>query len=292
MTVIQPRSCNFLDRQPEKRPHSMGLAFAAALFLAISSEVSQEARADDPAPTAPTPVRDPWSIAVGIGAVNMPRYPGSHADVNRVVPIVSASYGRYFIGALPDAGIPAGLGVNLIRNPHWLFGVGVGDVFRKPRLESDDPVLRGWGNIRATPRGALFGNYSLDWLSVRANVSTDIGGHHEGTVGSLAVMGKLHPIENLTLSAGPEATWGDAQYTKTFFGVDAAQGAIAGIPEYQTKAGINTVGLAVGADYRFTERWSASAHVSYGKLEGSAIHSPVTTSTDQRVFALFTFYHF
>jgi MipA family protein len=292
MTLIQLCSCNSLDMQRGKRPHSKGLAFAVALFLAISSEASQVAGADEPAATASTPVRDSWSVAVGLGGLNMPRYPGSRADVNRVVPIVNASYGRYFIGGLPDAGIPAGLGVHLIRNQRWLFGVGMGVAFRKPRLESDDPVLRGWGNIPATPRGALFGGYTLNWLSVRANVSTDIGGHHEGTVGSLAVMGKLHPIENLTLSAGPEATWGDAQYTKAFFGVDAPQSAIAGIPVYQTQAGINTVGLAVGADYRFTERWSASAHVSYGKLEGSAIHSPVSTGRDQRVFALFTFYHF
>lgn len=62
--------------------------------------------------------------------------------------------------------------------------------------------------------------------------------------------------------------------------------------EYHAKAGINMAGVGVGANYGFTERWSVSAQVSYDKLRGSAVDSPVTTDRDQRAFALFTFYRF
>jgi outer membrane protein len=131
----------------------------------------------------------------------------------------------------------------------------------------------------------------MDWLSIRGSVS-DAVSHHEGVLASLAIEAKYHATRSLTLSIGPELTWGSNQYTQTFFGINAAQSQIAGIAPYQAKSGITTVGGSAGATYMLTDHWSLGARAFYGKLQGDAANSPVTTDKTQRVYTGFFAYHF
>jgi MipA family protein len=239
----------------------------------------------------PGPSSDSWNIVLGAGAVNLPRYPGSRFDYTRAVPAVSISNGRYFFGGAPDGGGgPAGLGIYLVRTEHWTVGLDVGGDFRKPRRASDDPVLHGWGDIPGTVRGGMFASYNIEWLSIGGSVSE--GGHHEGLVASLGAHAQFHPMARLTLSFGPKVTWTDEQYANTFFGIDAAQSEIAGIAPYRARAGLNMVSGEAGARYALTRNWSIAANVSYGRLQGDAANSPVTTDKTQRVIAAFVLYRF
>ena len=234
---------------------------------------------------------DSWNIVLGAGAVNLPRYPGSRFDYNRGVPAVSISNGRYFFGGAPGGGGgPAGLGIYLVRTEHWTVGLDVGGDFRKPRRASDDPVLHGWGDIPGTVRGGMFASYHIEWLSIGGSVSE--GGHHEGLIASLGAQAQFHPMARLTLSFGPKVTWTDEQYANTFFGVDAAQSEIAGIAPYRARAGFNMVAGEAGARYALTRNWSLAANVSYGRLQGDAANSPVTTDKTQRVITAFVLYRF
>jgi len=235
---------------------------------------------------------DTWSFLVGGGVINQPRYPGSRIDFTRAVPAVSASYDRYFFGGAPGGGggAPAGLGAYLVRTEHWAVGLDVGGDFRKPRRASDDPILHGWGDIPGTVRGGMFASYSIEWLSIRGSVSD--AGHHEGVIASLGAEAKLNPTPRLTVSFGPEVTWTNEQYAMTFFGIDAAQSEIAGIPPYRARAGVNMVGGEAGARYALTRNWSLAARVSYGRLQGDAANSPVTTDKTQRVIGAFLLYRF
>jgi len=137
----------------------------------------------------------------------------------------------------------------------------------------------------------MFASYTRDWLSVRGSIS-DALAHQEGVLASLAVEAKYHATQRLTLSIGPEITWASNQYAQTFFGISAAQSEIAGIAAYQAKSGINTVGGSAGATYMLTDHWSLGAHVSYGKLQGDAANSPVTTDKTQRMYGAFVMYRF
>jgi outer membrane protein len=197
------------------------------------------------------------------------------------MPVASVLYGRFFFGGASGAGTPGGIGMNIVKNEHWRFGVGFGAETRKPRYVSDDPVLRGWGDIRSTQRGSALGSYRLDWFSARAAISQDISGKHEGALVSLGMEGRFHPIDRLTLSAGPEAVWGVKDYTQTFFGIDSTQSAISGLLEYPVRTRFNTVRFAVGADYRLTRKWSLGAHAAYGRTIGDAADSPVTGDKTQ-----------
>ncbi len=240
----------------------------------------------------PTPFSDKWKFLVGGGVMNGPRYPGSRDDFTRGLPLVSVSYGRYFLGAVPGTGAPAGAGAYLLHTEHWAVGVDIGGDFRSPRRASDDPILHGWGNIPGTARGGMFASYTKDWLSVRGSISDDLSAHREGVVASLAVEAKYHATQRLTLTIGPEITWVNDQYAKTFFGIDAAQSEIAGVAPYQAKGGIESVSGSAGATYMLTEHWSFGAHASYGRLQRDAADSPVTTDKTQRMYVGFMMYRF
>jgi outer membrane protein len=241
--------------------------------------------------SVPNAFSDKWHFQLGGGAINGARYPGSRFDSTHGVPIVSISYDRYFIGGVPGGGgAPAGIGAYLVRTEHWAVGLDVGGGGRQPRRASDDPILRGWGDIPGTVRGGMFGSYNMDWLSVHGAVS--VAGHHEGVLASLGVEAKYHATPRLTFSIGPEVTWINNQYAMTFFGVDTAQSEIAGIAQYRARNGINSVGGSAGARYMLTERWSLAAHVGYGRLQGDAANSPVTTDKTQRVYGAFVMYRF
>jgi len=127
---------------------------------------------------------------LGGGAINGRDIQESRYDFTRGLPLVSISYGRFFIGAVPAAAPPAGArglspayGTLANRSRHWRG---------RPQAaaSTDDPILRGWGDIKGTARGGAFASYTRDWLSVRGSISDDIGGHHEGVLASLAVEAK------------------------------------------------------------------------------------------------------
>ncbi len=253
-------------------------------ICAMSPMIPQTAFADE--------TSDSWQITAGAGAVNAPRYPGSRDQWTRGIPVIRVEYGRFFLGSVPNAGGGAGLGAYLFRDEHWQFGVGVGGDTRKPRRASDAPILHGWGDIQSTVRATAFGSYTLDWFAIRGSVSPDIGGKHEGVLAALEMQGRYRPMERLTLSAGPEAIFGDSRYRQTFFGITAAQSLIAGVPEHTVKSGLNEVRFGVGADYQLSEHLSLGAHVAYGRLQGGAADSPVTTDKTQHLIAVFAAYRF
>jgi outer membrane protein len=296
-----------LEPEPQHRRRSaLSMAFGLILKLAIVGASVRPAAADTsldagdvPSAAAeekdesgvPDPFSDKWKFTVGGGVINAARYPGSRYDFTRGLPLVSVSYGRFFIGAVPGGGAPAGAGAYLLHTEHWAIGLDIGGDSRKPRRATDDPILRGWGDIPGTARAGMFASYTRDWLSVRGSIS-DAVAHHEGVLASLAVEAKYHATQRLTLSIGPEITWANNQYSQTFFGISAAQSEIAGIAPYLAKSGVNTVGGSAGATYMLTDHWSLGAHVGYGKLQGDAANSPVTTDKTQRMYGAFVMYRF
>jgi outer membrane scaffolding protein for murein synthesis (MipA/OmpV family) len=207
------------------------LILVLAMLGTIASPVSAQENKDgaevsDPAAKEsgailPNPFDNTWKIALGAGAINGPRYPGSRDNFTRGLPLASVSYGRYFIGAIPGGGAPAGAGAYLLHTEHWVIGTDIGGDFRQPRRASDDPVLLGWGNIPKTVRGGMFASYTRDWLSASGSISGDLGNHHEGVIASFSLSAKCHPAPGLTLSIGPQVTWVNDQYARTFFGIDA-----------------------------------------------------------------------
>ena len=290
--------------EPDSRRLRVGRGLGVLLPLALLTTNMQSAGAQETAAVEDTQstdvpsdeasgresLREHWSFLVGAGAENQPRYPGSRFDFNSGLPAISISYGRYFIGGAPGAGAAAGIGAYLVRTDNWALGVSMGGVPRKSRRASDDPILRGWGDIPGAVRAGMFSSYTMEWLSAHASVSA--AAHHQGVTASFDVQVEFHPISSLTLSIGPQVILGNEQYAMTFFGIDVAQSEIAGVAPYRARAGVNRVGVDAGARYVLTKHWSLAAHLNYGRLQGDAAKSPVTTDAKQRTIGAFVLYRF
>lgn len=256
-------------------------ALAAFIFLAagLGSATAQ-------------PVSDGLQFSAGVGVISQPEYPGSGDRETRGLPVLSATYGRYFLGGVPGAGVPFGVGAYLVQDGPFRLGVGLGGQLSKPREEGDSPRLRGLGDIDRTALGSVFGSYSFDWLTLRSAVITDIGGDDQGTRVSFDVEAKYSPLPKLLLSAGPGLTWADDKYTQKYFGITAQQSASSGLAAYTPKGGINTVRFGVGATYLLTSQWSLGARATAASLRGDARDSVITEKSSQNTYGLFANYRF
>lgn len=244
---------------------------------------------------APAPVADSWHFLAGAGIASQPKYPGSARRLNTFLPLLSANRGRYFIGGMPGAGVPAGVGAYLLQDGPWRAGVGLGANLRSPRREADSPRLHGLGDIHGTALGSLFGSYTFEALVVRSAVITDLGGQGQGTRVALDLEGRFSPVPRLMLSAGPGLTWDNGQYSQTFFGIDGRQSANSGQAPWRAGSGIHTLRFALGADYQFGGAWDAwgvGAHLTLARLQGDAARSPVIESRSQDSFGVFASYRF
>ena len=235
---------------------------------------------------------DFWRFAVGAGVVSMPTFPGARDTKVDGLPILSAGYGRWFIGANPDAGSLVSAGAYLYHDDHWRAGVAVTYDFLEPRQESDDPHLRGLGDVKRTTHAEAFGVFTYDWFEARSSVISDIGGNQRGTVVTLDAMGAWEATEQWSFSAGPGVTWGSSQYNRTFFGVNATQSARSGLAPYSLGSGVNEVRFTVGAAYRPTSHWVLGADITAAWLENDAGDSPIVQKKNQMSYGLIATYLF
>ena len=253
-----------------------------ALVLSTSVALAQEEQAE----------KKQWQVTLGAGVVSVPDYPGSDSDKIEAVPLLSARYGRFFLGGVPGTPSPAGLGAYLYEDDSWTVGAIVsGDVI-DPRQESDDARLRGLGDIDPTAHAGLFASYKIGWLTLRASALSDIGGNEQGTIASFDAEATYRPTPRLVLSAGPGVRWANAEHTQTFFGIDAEQAAGSSFTEYTAGGGANLVRFSLGAQYQLTQHWGLGARASAGRLEGDAADSPIVEDKNQNSYALFVSYRF
>jgi outer membrane protein len=221
-------------------------------------------------------------VSAGGGLIYGPKYPGADRYRLRALPFLAAAYGPFFLGGDPGSG-GGGVGMNLLRDSAWRFGVSLTPGFGRARRESDHPSLAGLGDIERASRANVFGGYTWRrWLSATARVSSDVEGKDQGTTVALDLNARWPVAERLFMSAGPGVTWADKDYTMTFFGT----------PTYEAGSGWNLVRLGVGAGYRIDAHWSMGSRLSVSKLVGDAADSPITLDRTSYAAALFASYRF
>lgn len=232
-----------------------------------------------------------WRVSLGAGLDYVPKFPGADSQKLIALPFIGASYGPFFFGAFPGADSLGGIGVNLYRSPHWRVAAALSAGLAE-RKESDDPHLQGLGDVERTVSAGAGVAYTQDWFLLGARVATDVLNRGQGTLVHLNALARYRFDGSLTFFGGPGVTWADSRYTKTFFGVTPEQSAASGLPEFGTHPGWNTVRLGLGASYRITPRWTATAFGSIARLEGDAASSPITEDRWQRFLGAVVSYRF
>lgn len=209
-------------------------------------------------------------VTVGAGAFTMQRYPGSRAVEVKVFPVIDAEFwNRVFIH--PDEGA----GVYLWRAPAWRVGISVAfDPLH--RYEKDAQRLRGLGNVDETERVNFLVGHNTSCTEVRLKLSTDAGGQGHGNVADLEMASMRSPWPDLKLRAAVGWTWTNEQYMRTFFGVNARQSALSGLPMFTPDGGVSSVRGVFSAQYSLSEHWLVGGLASVGRLLGDAGDSPIT----------------
>ena len=225
-----------------------------------------------------------WDVTLGVGPGYAPRFEG--AKRYHFVPV---PYGVVSVSGLAALG-PDGLSANILHAGGFRAGVVAG--YGNGRDQSDDPHLRGLGDISASLQLGGFVAYRWEALEVRAQARQSVTHTGNGLEGTLGVTYELHPAEGWMVKAGPQLVFADGDYMKTFFGVSADQARASGLRAYSAGGGLKDVALGLNTTYALSQHWLAFGIVKLSELVGDAADSPITQSKQQAFTGVGLAYHF
>jgi outer membrane scaffolding protein for murein synthesis (MipA/OmpV family) len=236
-----------------------------------------------------TPEMPAWRIRFGPGMAFQPLYDGSSRYRIVAGPSIDIRYRDLFFLSTGD-----GAGVNFLSGRNWRLAFAVTyDLGR--REQHDYEHLYGLGNINPAPVLKLFGDYVISEkfpLDIRADIRRNLGGAN-GWIGDIGAYLPL-PGSSKTFFwfAGPSVTFADSTYMNSWFGVNGAQAALSGYPEYRASAGVKSYGLGVSATWLPAKHWIVNGDTALQQLVGSAAHSPITQRSTGVVVSVSVDYQF
>lgn len=223
------------------------------------------------------PVTSDWTVTLGVEGRVVPEYEGSRNVMFSPVPMFDVR----------RAGTPAHF-----RSPRDGFSFGILDYGRfiagptvkahYGRRESADRDLRGLGDVDWALEAGGFAEYwPSDWLRTRVELRQGFGGHH-GLVADVTADLVVPVAPQLTLSGGPRMTLVSAAYNDPYFSITALQSAASGLPIYDARGGLHSVGVGAQARYQWSPTWATHMFVEYERLTGGAANSPLVTTYGTR----------
>lgn len=231
-----------------------------------------------------------WTVTLGAQAKVAPVYEG--ADKFDVTPL--PVFGLRRAGKTARFRAPLdGPAISLIEAGGFYFGPT--GKFKAARKADDSDHLRGLGDVDWTIEVGAFAEFwPSDWLRTRAEIRRGFGGH-EGVVADLSADAVIPFNERWTFSGGPRASFADTKATVPYFGIDATQSLLSGLPAFKAKGGLHSVGAGLQAIYQWTPQWEVRSYVEYSCLMGDAASSPLVMnrgSRDQLTFGIGVSYSF
>ena len=259
-----------------------------SLALAVPALLASAAMAQDPDNASlgisATPDAEPnksLSITLGAGAGVVPAYEGSKQVKAVPFPLIDIrglADDRIFISSL------RGIGVNIVELGDLRAGVALG--YHGGRSSHDDDRLRGLSDLSGGAVASGFVTYALKPFAFELKAE-NIFGPAPGTEVTAGATWSFSPIERMRISIGPETTWADRRYDRSYFGVtddQAAAATAAGNPlhPYSPGSGLKDVALSATLLYQITDHWGIAAHAGVSELVGNAArHSPLTEQDAQ-----------
>lgn len=155
-------------------------------------------------------------------------------------------------------------------------GFGLRGSFRYigERDAADFPELTGLETIDQSIELGLGIGYKSDYIEAFADVRYGVIGH-ESWVGEAGIDAVYRPINILKLRAGPRVFFGDDSYSRTYFGVTAAESAASGLAAYTPSGGALSAGIEIGATYALNDQWGIDSALTWTRFTGDAANSPI-----------------
>lgn len=198
------------------------------------------------------PRQKDWLIGVGFAPVYAPAWQGSRDQALSIFPDLRINYRDAVFFSVPD-----GLGWNAVNKDGWKIGPLVKFRFGRDEEKGGSPfivsggsdALRGMGDIGFAGEPGAFVQYSFAGKKarVRAEVRQGFGGH-AGLVADTSIgwsdrIGTPGRSGLWLYSATLRATFADADYTNTYFGVTDAQAVATGLGAFRTGDGLVSTGI-------------------------------------------------
>lgn len=255
--------------------HIFKFQLMAALLMATCAAHAQQ-----------SPEDTKWSLSLGAGVAETPRFEGSDEHKVRAIPLLRGSYrssiGKFSLGA--DNGAP-GLAWSVIDTPQFEAGLNLG--MDRGRKESDSSHLQGLGDVKRSTEAGIFGVYKIGAASLRLSARTALNDNGHG--GSLINAGagyRWRLSNDLGLSANAGLTWASTDYMQSYFGVSDSQSARSGLARYNAKSGVKDINAGLGLDYMLNLHWMLIGGYRFARLQGDAADSPIVQRRNQHsVFA-------
>ncbi|MCI4592178.1 MipA/OmpV family protein [Sphingobium sp. BYY-5] len=232
--------------------------------VAATTAQAQQAALDDGAPHG--------MVAIGVGVV--PEFDGS-GDV-RPFPFATADI-RW--GGVNFQIRGAGARVDLVSDPRFAIGPVIGP--RLPRRDADGRVgllpeigtaIEAGGFV-----GYRLGGNQLGQGAVQLELSLvhDISNTHNGLLATGSASYSAIQNRDMFVSFDLQTTWANADYSRTYFGIDQAGAAASGLAAYAPGSGLRDVGGGVTAGYWFSKQFGVIARAGATYLVGNVANSPI-----------------
>ncbi|WP_375284132.1 MipA/OmpV family protein [Sphingobium yanoikuyae] len=240
------------------------ITIACGMILPCTSAYAQQAPADG---------SSHGMVAVGVGVV--PEFDG--ADDVRVLPFVT---GEVSIGRATVQLRGQGLRVDLAADPRFAIGPVIGA--RLPRNDADGAVgllpeigtaIEAGGFVGYRLGGNQYGQGSIQ---LELSLVHDVSNTHDGLLATASASYAAVRTPDFFLSLDAQTTWANADYTRTYFGIDDPAAAASGLSAYRPGSGFKDVGAGLTAGYWFSRRFGVIARAGASYLVGDAADSPVT----------------
>lgn len=223
-------------------------------------------------PSIPT---EPSRVRVGLGAQIIPSYPG--ADNHRVGPywdLAIAPRGAQFDFEAPDENF----GFPLVRTGGLEIGPSLN--LARPRQPKDVGAP-----MDKVGRSLEVGGFIQYWLNpslrARAELRQGLGGHGS-VVGDAGVDYVMRDRDAWVVSVGPRLGFGSRGYNRAYYDVTPREAVATGLPVYDTRGGIQTIGIASGAQYALNKSWGIIGYAKYDRLVGDPGDSPLVRELGSR----------
>jgi outer membrane scaffolding protein for murein synthesis (MipA/OmpV family) len=239
---------------------------AAGLLVAGAS-----ARAEIPPFYALGPRPAENVLALGLLYFHAPRYAGADEQRTVIAPSGTAILANGFF-ADPISGV----GFNASADPRFEYGVRA-----TIGLGRDEPALRGLGTIHNAANVGAFANWNVtERFQLQSALRYGQGYDHDGMLLDAGASYDLYQQDHVSVTVEASLSYANAAYTRSFYGVSAAQSAASGYAPYVPGAGAqwHTLGLSFTAPVH--PKALAFLSVDYTRLTGPAAASPYARKTD------------
>ncbi|MGZ5803999.1 MAG: MipA/OmpV family protein [Xanthobacteraceae bacterium] len=215
-----------------------------------------------------------YTVTVGADARIAPKFEGS--DLYEFFPLPAFD--------IRPMGTPArftaprdGLGVTVFEAGKFNFGPVLYLEFA--RQVKSDPILAGSTDVKWAWEAGTFAEYwPSEWMRGRIELRKGFVGHH-GVILDSAIDAIAPLNSQWTLSGGPRMRVADSSANSRYFDVTPEQSQASGLPAFDAKGGVRSVGAGGKLRYELNSTWATSAYLEYDRLVGDAARSPLV-STD------------